>query len=132
MRNIRVLAVDDNQQDLFLLRMQLNKAGVLLGSTIQCDEVDNADDAMHAVTTQRYDIVILDQQMPEVDGLQTFRELRALEASGVRRPPVIAYSNCDLAVFREECLREGIDEFAVKYMDAETLAETLRRLLVAK
>ena len=73
-----------------------------------------------------YDLVLMDVHMPELDGLEATRRIRAAEAaSGTPRTPIVALTANAFGEDREACLAAGMDDFLVKPLDRERLAEVL-------
>ncbi len=131
MRSMKLLLVDDNFQDLILFRSVLKKVALYLPFQVICDETDNGREALHLIASSRYDLVFLDQQMPDPDGLASFAEIRQLNWSEEnKRPITIAYSNCDLSEFRARCLQAGMDEFYGKYLSEKDLLALIEKYYV--
>ena len=101
-------------------------AGLLrfLGATV--DTAENGREAVAAVRQGSFDLILMDCQMPEMDGFQATREIRQLEqTSGVRRTPIIALTAHALATDREQCLAAGMDDHLAKPIRREELARVL-------
>jgi len=116
-----ILVVEDNPVN------QLVATGLLaaLGYT-----TDTADDGLAAIEAARdgsYDAILMDVQMPHMDGYAATRQIRAHEEG--RRRPIIAMTAAAIAGERERCLEAGMDDFLTKPVDAARLAETLTRWL---
>ena len=116
-----ILVVEDNPVN------QLVATGLLraLGYT-----TDTADDGLAAVEAARdggFDAILMDVQMPHMDGYAATRHIRAHETG--RRQPIIAMTAAAVAGERERCLEAGMDDFLTKPVDAGRLAETLKRWL---
>ncbi len=119
-RRLRVLLAEDNPVNQRLAMKLLSKQGheVTLAST--------GLQAVRSVRQSRFDIVLMDVQMPEMDGLQATRAIRAWEAESRLPPvPVIALTAHARNSDREQCLEAGMNDFLSKPFD---LAD-LRRLL---
>ena len=76
------------------------------------------------VVGRRYDLVLMDVQMPQLDGLEAARRIRAAEA-GEARTPIVALTANAYAEDREACIAAGMDEILTKPLDPARLAETL-------
>jgi len=73
-----------------------------------------------------YDLILMDMQMPGMDGLEAARRIRAAETErGAGRTPIIALTANAFAEDREACLAAGMDSFLVKPLDRERLAAAL-------
>ncbi|MET0267227.1 MAG: MHYT domain-containing protein [Duganella sp.] len=122
---LRVLAVDDVPQNLELLTLMLSRRG----HTLQ-----TASDGAVAVqmsTEQRYDVILMDVQMPRMDGLAATRAIRTREKAegGHARVPVVAMTASVLATHREATAQAGMDGFASKPVDWYALSHEIARVL---
>jgi CheY-like chemotaxis protein len=80
-----------------------------------------------------YDLVLMDIQMPRLDGIETTRRLRGQEASEPgRRTPILALTANTLVEDRYACFEAGMDGFLIKPLDREKLAEALAGLSAAR
>lgn len=117
-----VLVVEDNPVNQVVARGLLSSMGY---------DVDTADDGAEAVeltAVTPYDAVLMDLQMPRLDGYAATRAIREREAStGARRTPVLAMTAAAIAGEREKCLAAGMDDFITKPVAPATLASALRR-----
>jgi CheY-like chemotaxis protein len=94
--------------------------------------VGNGAEALSAIAQLPYDLVLMDCQMPEMDGYQATRELRQRERArggGARRLPVVAMTANAMAGDREQCLEAGMDDYVAKPVRVERLLEILARWL---
>jgi signal transduction histidine kinase/DNA-binding response OmpR family regulator len=123
-RERRVLVVDDRAPNRFVA------VAMLSGLGYTPEAVESGEEALGLLARQRFDAVLLDCEMPGLDGRETCRRLRALEAGG-RRVPVIAVTAHARAEEREACLAAGMDDFLVKPFPAVDLAACLERWLPA-
>jgi CheY-like chemotaxis protein len=119
-----VLLVDDNSVNLKLGERQLTRLGLRVTQAV------NGLEALAQLRLQRFDAVLMDCQMPEMDGYEATRQLRTPE-SGVLDPrvPVIAVTANALAGDRERCLAAGMDDYLAKPLDPKALAAMLGKLL---
>jgi len=72
-----------------------------------------------------YDLILMDVHMPDVDGLEATRQIRAVETAGTQRTPIVALTANAYGEDREACLAAGMDDFLVKPLDRERLAAVL-------
>ena len=103
---------------------------ILTVAGFQCDVARNGREAIDQVLLTRYDAVLMDCQMPEMDGLAAARELRRLESDGALRQrgyrlPIIALTANATSGDRELCLASGMDDYLTKPLDAVKLIELL-------
>jgi PAS domain S-box-containing protein len=120
---LQVLAVDDVAQNTELLSVMLGRLGH------QIREASNGEEAVAAFRQQRPDIVLMDVQMPVMDGLQASRAIRAIEASmGWPRTPIIALSASVLPEDRTAAIEAGMDGFAVKPVELPQLMAEVARV----
>lgn len=115
-----VLVVEDNTFNRTLLEKTLADLGHSVTSTA------TASDALRQMESQRYDCLILDVWMPDMDGIELATRLRHMEALTNSEPtPIIAYTADADANTREQCLAVGIQEVLVKPLDQQKLAESI-------
>jgi CheY-like chemotaxis protein len=115
----RVLVVEDNVVN------QLVAAGLLEALGYGTRIVDDGAAALTALAEEQFDAVLMDVQMPLMDGYAATRAIRAGEADGGRRLPVIAMTAAAVEGERERCLAAGMDDFLTKPVDAAALALVL-------
>jgi PAS domain S-box-containing protein len=90
----------------------------------------NGVEALQAVSSEQYDIVFMDVQMPEMDGLEATRSIR-LDHSITRKPYIIAMTAAATQLDREKCLEAGMDDFVAKPVRLEDITQVLERFMVA-
>jgi CheY-like chemotaxis protein len=122
-RPMRILLVDDHEINRKVASLMLNKLGH------KPDLAANGLQALEALRQRTYDVVLMDVQMPEMDGLETTRQIRFdPELTGAHRPWIIAVtahaSNSD----REECLAVGMDDYLSKPVHIDRLRAILERV----
>ena len=99
---------------------------ILLQFGYQTDLASNGKDALEAVERQRYDILFMDMQMPEMDGLEATRHICArFDAS--ERPYIVAMTANAMKEDREQCLAAGMDDYLSKPIRAEEIRAALER-----
>jgi CheY-like chemotaxis protein len=91
----------------------------------QVDVAVDGEQAVAKVATQRYDLVLMDMQMPRLDGLQAARRIRALP--GAATLPIVALTANAFAEDRERCLAAGMNDFVAKPLDMGELYAVLLR-----
>lgn len=104
---IKILVAEDNQVNQKLILTILKKAGY------QADLVENGKEAVEAVHSQAYDLIFMDVQMPEMDGLKATRAIRMSEKIG-HQPIIIAMTANAMQGDREICLAAGMDDYISK------------------
>ena len=85
-------------------------------------------EAMQALATQRFDIVLMDVQMPEMDGLQATAAVRAMEEATGGHTPIVAMTAHAMRGDRERCLQAGMDAYLPKPVQPKELLATIERL----
>ena len=116
-----VLVVEDSPVNRLVAVHVLERCG------FRSHVVNDGREALGALSTQRYDAVLMDCQMPDIDGYEATRELRRREAGRARHTPVIAMTAHAMAGDREKCLAAGMDDYIAKPVRSQTLVEVLRR-----
>ena len=121
-REFRLLLVEDNAVNRLVGQRLLNS----LGYRVDC--VENGLQALKKVERESYDLVLMDCQMPELDGFETTRRIRRQEPVG-RRMPIVALTALAMAGDREKCFEAGMDDFISKPFRDEELVLVVDRLL---
>jgi signal transduction histidine kinase/DNA-binding response OmpR family regulator len=115
---LRILLAEDHVTNQKLALMILKKLGY------RADVAANGLEAMEAVQRQTYDVVLMDSQMPEMDGLQATRQIRKL-LSNPREPYIIALTANAMQGDRELCLAAGMNDYVSKPIRVESLIGAL-------
>jgi signal transduction histidine kinase/CheY-like chemotaxis protein len=116
-----VLVVEDSPVNRLVAVRVLERCGY------RVHVVNDGREALDALSTQVYDVVLMDCQMPEVDGYEATRELRLREQGGKRHTPVIAMTAHAMTGDRERCLEAGMDDYLAKPVRSQALVEVLER-----
>nr|WP_286208721.1 response regulator [Azospirillum sp. A1-3] len=119
----RVLVAEDNPVNQQLTLALLRRAGH------SAEAVSNGEEAVEAVTSRPYDLVLMDVQMPVMDGLTATRRIRRLSGPAARIPVVALTANAmqgDAAI----CLEAGMDDYLSKPINARKLLDTIARFVV--
>jgi two-component system, sensor histidine kinase and response regulator len=115
-----VLIVEDNATGAEVASLTLQKLGY------RTDVATNGREALDALAREPYDAVLMDCQMPEMDGYEATRELRRRENGG-KRTPVLALTAHAMSGERERCFAAGMDDFLTKPIIRDDLAQALDR-----
>ncbi|HXI05137.1 MAG: ATP-binding protein [Bradyrhizobium sp.] len=129
---LSILVAEDNDINALLMRSLLGRLGHRAVITANGEEALESWQAAKSAGTP-YDLVLMDIQMPRLDGIETTRRLRRQEASeGGRRTPILALTANALVEDRYACFEAGMDGFLIKPLDREKLAEALSSLAAAR
>lgn len=121
-RGLKILVAEDNAVNQLVARTMLTK----VGHTV--DVVANGVEAVSAVRDTDYDVVLMDIQMPEMDGPTATQEIRKL-ASRACDTPIVALTANAMAGHREEYLRAGMNDYVTKPIDPRKLFAALARVV---
>jgi len=124
---LKILLAEDNVVNQMVVTLMLKKIGYAVHI------VDNGKKVLEALARQTYDLVLMDIQMPEMDGLEAAREIRKIESlptgSDIPKPPVyiIALTADAMQGDREKCLEAGMNDYLTKPIRPNELQAALQR-----
>jgi CheY-like chemotaxis protein/nitrogen-specific signal transduction histidine kinase len=119
--DVLLLVAEDNPVNQRLVLRQLQLLGY------QAQVVQNGREAVAAVARGRYALVLMDCQMPELDGYAATEAIREAEAHSSKRLPIIAMTANAMTSDRAACLAAGMDDYVSKPVKADTLREVIER-----
>jgi CheY-like chemotaxis protein len=118
---INVLVAEDNPANQKVAKILLERLGC------RVDLVGNGAEAFEAWSNGSYDLIFMDCQMPELDGLGATAAIRGAEASKGCHTPIVALTANAFAEERERCLHGGMDDYLAKPVRSQSLAQTIAR-----
>src|SRR5262249_26788420 len=121
----RVLVAEDNPVNQIIVVRLLEKAG------LKADVVANGSQAVAANTTTAYDLILMDCQMPEMDGFEATAEIRRMEGDQ-RHTTICALTAHAMAGDRERCLEAGMDDYISKPLTAGVLHNKIAHWIYSK
>ncbi|KIZ47786.1 MULTISPECIES: ATP-binding protein [Rhodopseudomonas] len=131
-RALSILVAEDNDINALLMRSLLTRLGHRAVITTDGEQALESWRAAESAAAP-YDLVLMDIQMPVLDGIETTRRIRAREAEQrVRRTPILALTANTLVEDRYACFEAGMDGFLVKPLDRDKLADALANLAASR
>jgi CheY-like chemotaxis protein len=121
-RPMRVLVAEDNAVNQRVLVRLLEKQGHDVEVAL------NGKQALEMTLRRHFDLVLMDVQMPEMDGLETTRQIRALEAESGRRLPILILTANAMSGDKEKCLDAGADGYLAKPVSLKMLVQAIEDL----
>ncbi|QUS42196.1 response regulator [Tardiphaga alba] len=129
---LSILVAEDNEINALLMRSLLTRLGHRTVVTTNGEQALESWLASDAAGTP-FDLVLMDIQMPKLDGIETAKRIRAREAGQrVRRTPILALTANTLVEDRYACFEAGMDGFLLKPLDREKLEEALKHLATGR
>jgi len=124
-QSLRILLAEDNAVNQKFAVLAIEKAGHTVAVA------SNGAEAVDAWQRNAFDVVLMDVQMPEMDGLEATRRIRTLEqdGAGAGRTPIVAMTANAMKGDRERCLDAGMDGYVSKPVKRETLFAEIKRVL---
>ena len=123
---VKILIVEDYPDNRDLLLFMLDAL------EYKADTVNNGREALARLAQQQYDIILMDCQMPELDGYQTTQVIRQREEGQVNRTVIIGLTANAMAGDRQKCLDAGMDDYLSKPIDMNNLTSLLQKWLENK
>jgi CheY-like chemotaxis protein len=121
---MRILVAEDNPVNQKVAQAMLKKMG------LRTDVVANGQEAINALQVIPYDLVLMDCQMPEMDGFEATRVIREEGSKALNRCiPIIAMTAATMQGDREKCIQAGMNDFIAKPVQKRELSEMLARWL---
>ena len=118
-QSVQLMVVEDNIINQKVIHEILGRVG------IQPDIMNNGKEAFNAVTKKKYHLVLMDVQMPIMDGIESTRQIRKILTS--KDLPIIAMTANAMKGDREKCIEAGMDDYVTKPIKQDALFETLER-----
>lgn len=123
-RQLHILLAEDNPTN------QLVALGILKKLGLQADVVTNGREVIAALSRTAYDLVLMDVQMPELDGLEATRQIRKLDSTVLNREiPIIAMTAHAMESDRRKCLEAGMSDYVSKPVSLHNLGKVLKQYL---
>ena len=118
-----ILVAEDNPVNQKVILSQIAKLG------FRADLVENGSQAIEAIGKNEYAMILMDCQMPVLDGLQATEQIRELEKNGERRIPIIAVTANAIEGDREHCISVGMDDYISKPTKKNELNELIKKYM---
>lgn len=121
----KILVAEDNEMNMFLIRSLLKK----LFPLVDILEAQNGQKALDFFQNEKPDVILMDVQMPVMDGIATTREIRKREENKGSHIPIIALTAGALIEEETRCLEAGMDSFLTKPIDRNKLEDTIHKTI---
>jgi len=125
-REYRILLAEDNKMNQIVAKKILEKEGFII------DVVETGRQAVRAIELNEYDLVLMDIQMPEMDGYEATSLIREMELADGDRLPIIALTASAMAEDREMSFNAGADDFITKPIDRAELIHAIQQFIGPK
>ena len=119
----KLLVVDDTEMNLFVVK------GLLKNTLIKMDTAKSGAEALELINDNKYDAMLIDQRMPEMDGMELIKRIRHNLDNPNNNKPCICLTANAVAGVKEQCLLAGFDDYLEKPVDGKTLEDTLIKYL---
>jgi CheY-like chemotaxis protein len=121
---VAILLAEDNRVNQLVAQAMVKKMGYA------CEVVENGADAVAGVVTGRFSMVLMDCQMPEMDGYEATRRIRELDGQ-MSRIPIVAMTANAMEGDRQRCLEAGMDDYVSKPIDPTEFKKAVRKALMS-
>jgi CheY-like chemotaxis protein/HPt (histidine-containing phosphotransfer) domain-containing protein len=124
---LHILVAEDNAVNQEVARQMLQKRGY------EVTIASNGREAVDLMTdSPEFDLILMDIQMPEMDGFQATAAIREIEKGGTSRIPIVAMTAHAMKGDRERCLQAGMDGYVSKPVQSKVLYETIEEIIAAR
>ena len=123
---LKALIVDDNMSNRMLASMILEKTGC------RCEEAESGEQAAKLCLLKSYDFILMDVRLPDIDGFEVTRRIRAHTSPSARRPFIIALTAQALVGDKQKCLSAGMDAYLSKPYDPDLLISVIRTAFASR
>jgi len=123
--NLKILVAEDNMTNQKVIERVLERAGH------NVDLVNNGEEALDILEQRRYDLIILDMQMPVMGGIQATKLYRFMHPDNIKTPIVILTANATTEA-KKECEEAGVDSYLTKPIETRTLLDVIDKLTMNK
>lgn len=126
----RILIVDDDPDNCSLAALFLKDLKSAQGNALVIEIANNGMEALAAAQKHRFDVILMDIQMPVLDGFEATEAIRAFERNNrFRRTPILAVTAHTMANYRELCLQKGLDDYMSKPVKKQQLQDFVQKWL---
>ncbi|ELR69707.1 GAF sensor hybrid histidine kinase [Fulvivirga imtechensis AK7] len=121
--NLKILVVEDNELNQFLIQSLLVKYKAIV------DVTPDGLAALDALKNNHYDLILMDIQMPNMDGYEATRKIRSTFDEGKNKIPIVAMTAHALVGEKEKCIEAGMDDYITKPIKVRELLNSIHRVL---
>jgi CheY-like chemotaxis protein len=118
-KDVKILVAEDNPSNQKLIELLLSKLGY------SCEIAEDGQKALDAVGSERYDLILMDMQMPNVTGYQATEEIRSMGLD----VPVIALTANAMKGDRQKCIEAGCDDYLSKPINRQQLENIVNKYI---
>ena len=120
-----ILIVEDVEMNMMLIKVHVTN----ILPNVEIIEATNGLEALKVAKTQKLDLILMDVQMPEMDGMEATQNIRKLDVEGAKSLPIIALTAGALKEEKEKALNAGMNDFLTKPIDSEQLKSMLNKYI---